>query len=72
MIAGDLAYVVVRSDRVRRTLNIFGHEEPTASRIVIVGGGNMGFTSRQAIEKRQKHARVKIVENSRERACRNR
>ncbi|MEE9313099.1 MAG: Trk system potassium transporter TrkA [Rhizobiaceae bacterium] len=68
MMAGDLAYVVARSDRVRRTLNIFGHEEPTASRIVIVGGGNIGLYVAQAIEKRQSSARVKIVENSRERA----
>lgn len=68
MMAGDLAYVIARSDRVRRTLNIFGHEEPTASRIVIVGGGNIGLYVAQAIENRQTQARIKIVENSRERA----
>ncbi|MDA8869810.1 Trk system potassium transporter TrkA [Rhizobiaceae bacterium] len=68
MLAGDLAYVVVRTDRVRRTLNIFGHEEPTASRIVIVGGGNIGLYVASELEKRQKNARVKIVEASRERA----
>ncbi len=68
MMAGDLAYVIVRADRVRRTLSIFGHEEPTASRIVIVGGGNIGLYVASAIEKRQSSARVKIVENSRERA----
>ncbi|MEM9732618.1 MAG: Trk system potassium transporter TrkA [Pseudomonadota bacterium] len=68
MVAGDLAYVVVRSDRVRRTLNIFGHEEPTASRIVVVGGGNIGLYVSRALEERQSTARVKIVESSRERA----
>ncbi|MEE9375259.1 MAG: Trk system potassium transporter TrkA [Rhizobiaceae bacterium] len=68
MMAGDLAYVVARSDRVRRTLSLFGHEEPTASRIVIVGGGNIGLYVAQAIEKRQSSARVKVVESSRERA----
>ena len=68
MMAGDLAYVVVKRDRVRRILSIFGHEEPTASRIVIVGGGNIGLYVAQAIESRQSNARVKIVENSRERA----
>lgn len=68
MMAGDLAYVVVKRDRVRRTLNIFGHEEPTASRIVIVGGGNIGTYVAQAIEQRQSTARVKIIEKSRERA----
>ncbi len=68
MIAGDLAYVIARSDRVRRTLNIFGHEEPTASRIVIAGGGNIGVYVASTLEKLQSHARVKIVESSRERA----
>ncbi len=68
MVAGDLAYVIVREDKVRRTLNIFGHEEPTASRIVIVGGGNIGLYVASAIEQRESQARVKIIENSRERA----
>ena len=68
MIAGDLAYVVVKRDRVRRALNIFGHEESAASRIVLVGGGNIGLYVAQAIENRQSQSRVKIVENSRDRA----
>ncbi|MEM8749239.1 MAG: Trk system potassium transporter TrkA [Pseudomonadota bacterium] len=68
MIAGDLAYVIARTDRVRRTLNIFGHEEQTASRIVIAGGGNIGLYVAHAIEKVQSQARVKLVESSRERA----
>ena len=68
MMAGDLAYVIVRSDRVRRTLNIFGHEEPTASRILIGGGGNIGLYVASELEKRQTQARIKIVDNSRERA----
>ncbi len=68
MIAGDLAYVIVRSDRVRRTLNIFGHEEPTASRILIGGGGNIGLYVASELEKRQSEARIKIIDSSRERA----
>ena len=68
MVAGDLAYVVVRSDKVRRTLSIFGHEERQASRIVIVGGGNIGRYVAAAIESRQSAARVKIVEASRDQA----
>ena len=68
MIAGDLAYVVVRQDRVRRTLSIFGHEEPTASRIVVVGGGNIGLYVVSEIENRQSNAKVKIIEASQEQA----
>ncbi len=68
VLAGDMAYVVANRDQVRRILGIFGHEEPDASRIVIIGGGNIGFYVASSIEKRQANARVKVIELSRERA----
>lgn len=68
MMADDLAYVIVRNDRVKRTLAIFGHEEQSASRIVIVGGGNIGLYVASNIERRQANARVKMIESSQERA----
>ena len=43
MIAGDDAYVAVAQDQVQRTLGLFGQEEQEPSRIVIAGGGNIGF-----------------------------
>ena len=68
LLAGDIAYVIAQEGQIRRTLGIFGHEEPDASRIVIIGGGNIGFYVASTIEKRQPNARVKIIELSRERA----
>lgn len=68
MMAGDLAYVVAKRDRVRRTLSIFGHDEKDASRIVVVGGGNIGLYVASQIEQRQSNARVKVIEASHERA----
>ena len=65
---GDLAYVVCQRDAVRRTLGLFGHEEQEAARIVIAGGGNIGFYVAQAIEERQTRTRLKIIENNRTRA----
>ncbi|GAB5376661.1 MAG: Trk system potassium transporter TrkA [Acuticoccus sp.] len=53
---------------VRRTLVIFGHEEPKAARVVIAGGGNIGFYVAQQLEKREPGTRVKIIEASRTRA----
>ncbi|MTI45864.1 trk system potassium uptake protein TrkA [Roseibium hamelinense] len=65
---GDLAYVVARRDQVRRTLGIFGHEEPEASRVVIAGGGNIGLYVARALESRQSKTKIKLIEASRERA----
>jgi trk system potassium uptake protein TrkA len=68
LVAGDLAYVVATKDQVRRTLGLFGHEEPEATRIVIAGGGNIGLFVAKTIEQRQNRTKVKIIENGRERA----
>jgi trk/ktr system potassium uptake protein len=68
MLVGDLAYFAADRDQVRRTLGIFGHEEEAANRVVIVGGGNIGFYVAREIEARQRSARVKIIESSRARA----
>lgn len=68
LIAGDLAYVVTTREQVRRTLGLFGHEEPEATRIVIAGGGNIGLFVARAIEERQSRIKVRMIENARERA----
>ncbi len=68
MLVGDRVYVVCKVDQVRRTLGIFGHEEPEAHRVVIAGGGNIGLYVAEALEARGSRARVKIIEMSRDRA----
>ncbi|EKF18366.1 Trk system potassium transporter TrkA [Nitratireductor pacificus] len=68
LIAGDLAYVVTTREQVRRTLGLFGHEEREATRIVIAGGGNIGLFVARTMEKKQSRTKVKIIENTRERA----
>ncbi len=66
--AGDLVYAVAPRDQVRRLLVIFGHEEPKAARVVVAGGGNIGFYVAQELEKREPQTKVKIIEASRTRA----
>lgn len=66
--SGDLAFVITTKAQVRRTLALFGHEEPEATRIVIAGGGNIGLYVARTIEARQSKTRIKIIESSRERA----
>lgn len=65
---GDLAYVVCARDHVRRTLGLFGHEEQEAQRIVIAGGGNIGYFVAKAIEERQPRTKIKIIEHNHARA----
>jgi hypothetical protein len=68
MFAGDVAYVVTTKEQVR-TLSLFGHEEPEATRIVIAGGGNIGLYVAQALEQRQINTRrAKSSSRSKERA----
>lgn len=66
---GDDAYVVAPREQVARTLQIFGHEETQARRIVIAGGGNIGFYIARELEKRETSGvRAKVIEASRARA----
>jgi trk system potassium uptake protein TrkA len=69
MLAGDLVYVVANADHIRRTLSVFGHEEQEATRVVIAGGGNIGFYVASALERRKARTNVKVIEPSRERAA---
>ncbi|WP_062202563.1 Trk system potassium transporter TrkA [Aureimonas sp. AU12] len=64
----DLAYVVVEQIRVRRTLTLFGHEEPDVGRIVIAGGGNVGVAVARAMEKQKLASKLRIIEADRSRA----
>lgn len=68
LLVGDLAYVICQRDHARRTLGLFGHEEQEAGRIVIAGGGNIGYYVARALEQMQPKTRLKIIENDRDRA----
>ncbi|AEV37781.1 potassium transporter peripheral membrane component [Pseudovibrio sp. FO-BEG1] len=67
---GDLVYVCCERGQVRRTLSIFGHEEPEAKRVLIAGGGNIGAYVARRLEGKQSRTKVKIIEHSRDRAIR--
>jgi trk system potassium uptake protein TrkA len=65
MLAGDDVYFAVNTDHVSRAMAAFGHEEPEARRIVIVGAGNIGVFLAQAIEKQYPAAHVKLIDKNR-------
>ncbi len=64
----DKAYVIINSSQMAKTLIAFGHNEKISSKILIIGGGNIGFNLAKNIEKTFKSARIKIIEKNKERA----
>ena len=68
LIEGDKVYVVVSADQITQILKAFGHEEKTAKKILIVGGGNIGLNLAKIIEANFEGTRVKIIEKNKERA----
>ena len=68
LLESDKAYVVVNTDQITQILKAFGHEEKTAKKILIVGGGNIGLNLAKFLETNSEGARVKIIEKNKERA----
>ncbi len=68
MLIGDKAFVVLNAAQINRTLSAFGHEEKMAKKILIIGGGNIGFNLAKNLETEAEGVRVKIVEKNKQRA----
>ena len=64
----DKIYVIINSSQTTETLEAFGHKEKVSKKILIVGGGNIGFNLAKNIEETLDAVRVKIVEKKKERA----
>ena len=64
----DKAYVMVSSNKIQETLEVFGHNEKISNKILIIGGGNIGFNLAKNIEQSFEDARVKIIEKDKNRA----
>ncbi len=64
----DKAYVMVGSNKIQETLKVFGHNEKISNKILIIGGGNIGFNLAKNIELELEDARVKIIEKNKGRA----
>ena len=47
----DKAYVTINSSQMKETLSAFGHNEKISNKILIIGGGNVGFNLEKNIEK---------------------
>ena len=68
MIQDDKAYVIINSEQMQQTLLAFGHEEKISTKILIIGGGNIGFNLAKNLEQSFEDTRIKIIEKDKERA----
>ena len=68
MLKNDKAYVIINASQMKDTLEAFGHNEKVSNKILIIGGGNIGFNLAKNLEESFDSARVKIIEKNKERA----
>ena len=68
MLEGDNVYLVISSDQLNQILKAFGYDEKIAKKILIIGGGNIGFHLAKMLENNFEGARVKIIEKNKKRA----
>ena len=64
----DKIYVIINSSQMAETLEAFGHNEKISKKILIIGGGNIGYNLAKTLEESLDSVRVKIVEKNKERA----
>ena len=64
----DKVYIAINASQMQDTLSAFGHNEKISNKILIIGGGNIGFNLAKNLEETFDSARVKIIEKDKERA----
>ncbi len=64
----DKAYVAINASQIQETLEAFGHNDPISKKILLIGGGNIGYNLAKYIELSPNDTRLKIIEKNKERA----
>ena len=59
---------MVDKNHVKRTMSAFGYDEKPIKKLIIIGGGNIGFNLAKDLEKYQSDISVSIVENNEDRS----
>ena len=68
MLPGDEVYFVAEESQVPRAMAAFGHEEPEARRVIIIGAGNIGLFLAREIERALPGIAARVIEMDKERA----
>ena len=64
----DKAYVSINASQIQDTLEAFGHNDPISKKILLIGGGNIGYNLAKYIESSPNDTRLKIIEKNKDRA----
>jgi len=65
MFTDDQVYLIVHSDDVSRTMEIFGKKMRKQERVVIIGAGTVGLSVAKSLETRSEKFKIKIIERDR-------
>lgn len=65
---GDEVYFIADTRHLSRVLSVFGHEEKEARRIVIAGGGSVGYSLAKLLIKQGRGTQIKMIEHNEDRA----
>ena len=58
----DIVYFVVDNDNFLDAMKSFGHDETESQKIVIIGGGNIGYSLAKKIEEEDKNISTNLIE----------
>jgi len=64
----DIVYFVVANENFLEAMKVFGHDETEAKKIVIIGGGNIGYYLAKKIEDEDKNISTNLIEFSKKRS----
>lgn len=64
----DVAYILVEKTKLQKFLSVFAIQSEPIERLVLAGGGNVGFYLAQGIKQLMPTLDLKIIENNKERA----
>jgi trk system potassium uptake protein TrkA len=69
LLEGDNIYFITATNRALESLKAFGHHNTSEKRkIILLGGGNVGYSLAQKIESEYKHINLNIIEINPQRA----
>ena len=64
----DKVYIIINSMQMQDTLNAFGQDEKISQKLLIIGGGNIGYNLAKNLENSIDDIRIKVIEKNKERA----